>query len=95
MRSRNPASFPDETWRIICREIASGIDATINGKDCYVFARKGGQKPTDIWSIAYQPVEKFWTRNYSDPKAVDVDRYDRAALESLRWATRGTWSTNG
>lgn len=53
-------SDTDRTWRIVGREVARNIHPAVDGKDCYVFKRKGGTRPTDIWSVTYQPVSWFW-----------------------------------
>lgn len=54
------ADESDKLWRIIGRTTPYGVHESVNGKDCYVFKRRGGSRPTDIWSVTYQPVETFW-----------------------------------
>lgn len=54
------------TWRIIGREVAQNIHPSIDGQDCYVFKRDGGSRPTDVWSVTWQPVAKFW--KHTDPR---------------------------
>lgn len=50
----------DSTWRIASRGVPEGLDEYIDGQDCYVFMRKGGERPTDQYSYTYQPVSSFW-----------------------------------
>jgi hypothetical protein len=50
----------DPTWRIIGREVARNVHPAIDGQDCYVFKRDGGARSTDIWSVTYTPVVRFW-----------------------------------
>lgn len=54
---------PDATWRIIGRGVWRGMDLDMphpEGRDCYLFQRAGGDKPTDIWTLYYMPVDTFW-----------------------------------
>lgn len=55
---RNPKL--DETWRLVGREATPSFPGLAHLGDCYVFRRRGGTRPTDVWSIAYMPVERFW-----------------------------------
>ncbi|SHX56413.1 Uncharacterised protein [Mycobacteroides abscessus subsp. abscessus] len=50
----------DDTWRLLDRVIATDVHPTIDGEDCYVFIKKGGDRPTDRWSITYKRVSAFW-----------------------------------
>jgi hypothetical protein len=47
-----------ETWRLIGRDVACGLDASVDGQDCYAFQRGQGRK-TETHII---PVVKFWGR---------------------------------
>jgi hypothetical protein len=54
--------FPqlDGTWRFVERDVPQGIDAAVDGQDCYVFQRAGGDRPTDKFSTYVMPVARFW-----------------------------------
>ncbi len=43
----------DGTWRLYDRLVDEG-------QDYYVFVKKGGDRPTDKYSICWQPVSAFW-----------------------------------
>lgn len=51
----------DSTWRLVQRGQPQGIDPSVDGKDCYVFQRAGGERPTDKFSTRVIPVERFWS----------------------------------
>jgi hypothetical protein len=50
---RNPPL--DDTWRLICRQTSNH-----DGRDCYVFIRRGGPDLTHSYSTCEIPVERFW-----------------------------------
>jgi hypothetical protein len=55
--------FPqlDDTWRLVQRGVPQGANfGFCEGRDCYVFQRAGGEKPTDKFTTHVIPVEWFW-----------------------------------
>lgn len=56
--------FPslDDTWRLVQVGVPEGIGPTVDGEVCYVFQRKGGDRPTDVFSTHVVPIATFWGR---------------------------------
>jgi hypothetical protein len=49
----------DDTWRLVQRGYPQGINPNIDGRDCYVFQRAGGE-PGAAFTTHVIPVKKFW-----------------------------------
>jgi hypothetical protein len=50
----------DRVWRLVKRRVPTHVDPAVDGQDCYVFRRAGGERSTDVWTTHIIPVEKFW-----------------------------------
>lgn len=50
----------DATWRLLDRKVSTFLHPDVDGEDCYVFRRAGGDKPTDLYTVHIIPVEAFW-----------------------------------
>lgn len=50
----------DGTWRIYRRYVPEYFHE--DGQDCYVFIKKGGERPTDKYTVMTTTVSSFWGR---------------------------------